>query len=93
MTVEVLRGDTAALPAAERAAELLDACGDVLTLACTAGDMKSAYAVLRAVMDHGYAHDFPALVRLVCADEAVYKTYRFQWNMWYAERKPTEEEE
>lgn len=92
MTVEILRSDTAALPAAERAAELLASSGETLSLACTDGEMKSAYTVLRTVMDHGYAHDSPALVRLVCADEAVYKTYRFQWNMWYAERKPDEEE-
>ena len=89
MTVEILRGETAALPAAERAAELLAQSGDALTLACADG--ANAYAVLRTVMDYGYAHGRPALVRLVCADEAAYKAYRFQWNMWYAERKPTDE--
>lgn len=88
MTVEILCGDIAALPAAEHAAELLTDCGNTLSLACA--DAASAYAVLRTVMDHSYTHAQPALVRLVCADEAVYKSYRFQWNMWYAERKPEE---
>lgn len=88
MRVDIVRGDTAALPAAEEAAPLLEACGETLALACTDGEMKSAYRVLRTVMEHGYDHPLPAAVRLVCADEAVYKAYRFQWNMWYAERKP-----
>lgn len=89
MTVEILRGDTDALPAAERAAELLTNCGEALTLACT--DAASAYSILRTVMEHSYEHSSPALVRLVCADETAYRAYRFQWNMWYAERKPKEE--
>ena len=60
MTVDILRGDIAALPSAGRAEELLPAAkGDSLTLACT--------------------------------DEAVYKAYSFQWNMWFAERKPEHE--
>ena len=75
MTVDILRGDIAALPSAGRAEELLPAAdGDSLTLACTDGE-------------------HPAHVRLVCADEAVYKAYSFQWNMWFAERKPEHENE
>lgn len=92
MTVEILRGDTAALPSCERAPELLPFSADVLTLACTDGSLNAAYRVLRAVMDYGYAHDWPARVRLVCADEAAYRAYSFQWNMWFAERKPEHEE-
>ena len=92
MTVEILRGDTAALPSCERAPELLPFSADVLTLACTDSGLSAAYRVLRAVMDYGYAHDRPARVRLVCADEAVYRAYSFQWNMWFAERKPEHEE-
>ena len=88
MTVEILRGDTAALPAAERASELLADCGDTLSLACA--DAASAYTVLHTVMEHSYTHAQPALVRFICADGAVYRAYRFQWNMWYAERKPEE---
>lgn len=91
MTVEILRGNTAALPTAERAAALLPHAGETLTLACTDSDMTRAYRVLRIVMDYGYEHAQPALVRLVCADEAVYRTYRFQWNMWYAAHKPEHE--
>ena len=49
--------------------------------------------MLRAVMNYGYEHERPAHVRLVCADEAVYKAYSFQWNMWFAERKPEHENE
>ena len=86
MTVEITSGRTAGLPAAERAAELLPSCGEKLTLAVS--DPASAYTVLRTVMDYSYTHDLPRLVRLVCADDAVYRACRFQWNMWYAERKP-----
>lgn len=71
MTVDILRGDIAALPSAGRAEELLPAAdGDSLTLACTDGELKSAYRVLRAVMNYGYEHEHPVHVRLVCADEA-----------------------
>ena len=92
MTVEILRGETAALPIAERAAELLPcALHSTLSLACEDSDLRSAYRVLRTVMDYGYAHGQPSCVRLVCADEAVYKAYFFQWNMWFAERKPQHE--
>ena len=66
--------------------------GDCLTLACTSGELKSVYRVLRAVMDYGYEHECPARVRLVCADEDVYRAYTFQWNMWFAERKPEHDE-
>lgn len=89
MTVEIIAGGIAGLPAAERAAELLPSGGETLTLAVS--DAASAYAVLRTVMDHGYAHDLPRLVRLVCTDQAVYRACCFQWNMWYAERKPGHE--
>ncbi len=93
MTVEILRGDTAALPSCELVDELLPAAeSDVLTLACTDSDLNAAYRVLRAVMDYGYAHDRPARVRLVCADDTAYRAYSFQWNMWFAERKPEHEE-
>ena len=43
MTVDILRGDIAALPSADRAGELLPAAaGNCLTLACTSGELKSA---------------------------------------------------
>lgn len=90
MTVEILCGDTAGLPAAGYAAELLPNSCHTLTLACT--DAESAYAVLRTAMNYSYEHALPTHLRLVCADEAVYNAYCFQWNMWYAERKPTHEE-
>ncbi len=90
MKVELLSGSAAGLPPADRAAQLLrEDAPDPLSLACA--DASAAYAVLRTVMDYGYEHDAPAVVRLVCTDDAVYKAYRFQWNMWYAERKPTHE--
>ena len=94
MTVEIICGDISALPSSDRAAELLPLTdGDTLTLSCTDSDLKAAYRVLRAIMDYGYEHERPAHVRLVCADEAVYKAYSFQWNMWFAERKPEHENE
>lgn len=93
MTVEIVCGGTAALPPADRAAALLPlTADDTLTLACTNGDPKAAYRVLRAVMDYGYEHERPSRVRLVCADETAYKAYTFQWNMWFAERKPAHED-
>ena len=89
MTVEILCGDAAAFPSSDRAAELLPLTdGDRLTLACTDDDLKAAYRVLRAIMDYGYEHEKPSCVRLICADTAVCKAYSFQWNMWFAERKP-----
>ena len=89
MTIDISRGDTTALPAAGRALELLLLTqGDTLTLACTDSDLKAAYRVLRDIMDYGYEHDRPPRVHLICADDAVLKSYRFQWNMWFAECKP-----
>ena len=89
MTVEITRGDIAALPSSNRTAELLPLTGgDTLTLACTDGDLKAAYRVLRAIMDYGYEHAQPSRVRLICADEASRKAYSFQWNMWFAAEKP-----
>ena len=94
MTVEISRGDITALPSCDRAAELLPITdSDTLTLACTDSDLKAAYRVLRTVMDYGYAHERPALVRLVCADVPSYRAYSFQWNMWFAERKPEHDEQ
>ena len=93
MTVDILRGDIAALPSAGRTEELLSAAeGDSLTLACTDGDMNAAYRVLRAIMDYGYEHESPSRVRLICADETAYKAYSFQWNMWFAAEKPRHED-
>lgn len=93
MSVEICRGDTAALPSCDRAAELLPIAGsDPLTLACTDGDMNAAYRVLRAIMDYGYEHESPSRVRLICADETAYKAYSFQWNMWFAAEKPRHED-
>ena len=93
MTVDILRGDIAALPSAGRAEELLPAAdGDSLTLACTDGELKSAYRVLRAIMDYGYEHAQPSRVRLICADEASHRAYSFQWNMWFAAEKPKHED-
>ena len=89
MNFDIARGDVAALPAAGRALELLPlAQGGTLTLACTDSDLKAAYRVLRDIMDYGYEHDQPQQVQLICADDAVLKAYRFQWNMWFAECKP-----
>lgn len=87
MTVTILRGDTAALPAAERIEELLSPAGpDPLLLACTDG--SAAYRVLRSIMDYGYMHQTPKHVQLVCADEGTLRSFTFQWNMWFAVQKP-----
>ena len=43
-------------------------------------------------MDYGYEHTQPSRVRLICADEATYKAYSFQWNMWFAAEKPKHED-
>ena len=87
MTVEITRGDIAALPSSDRAAELLP-----LTLSCTDSDLKAAYRILRAIMDYGYEHAQPSRVRLICADEASRRAYSFQWNMWFAAEKPKHED-
>ncbi len=93
MTVEITRGNIAALPSSDRAAELLPLTDDgTLTLACTGSDLKAAYRILRAIMDYGYEHEQPSRVHLICADEAAYKAYSFQWNMWFASEKPKHED-
>ena len=93
MTVEITRGDIAALHSSDRAAELLPLTdGDTLTLACSDSDLKTAYRVLHAIMDYGYEHAQPSRVRLICADEASRRAYSFQWNMWFAAEKPKHED-
>lgn len=93
MTVEITRGDIAALPSSDRVAELLPLTdGDTLTLACSDSDLKAAYRVLRAIMDYGYEHAQPSRVCLICADEASRRAYSFQWNMWFAAEKPKHED-
>lgn len=79
-TVEIITGEVAALPNAAS----FD--GSATVLACT--DAAAAYRVLRSIMDYGYANAEPQHITLVCANEDIAKAYRFQWNMWYAERKP-----
>ena len=86
LQVEILRGETSGLPAAGHAAALLGEDVGTLTLSCT--DASEAYTVLRTIMTYSYTHALPSVVRLICADDTVYRAYRFQWNMWYAERKP-----
>ena len=46
-----------------------------------------AYTVLKAAVD--FLYDHPALRRLElrCAGVDCWRSYRFQWNMWFAERK------
>lgn len=93
MTIDILRGEIAALPRCEDAAMLLPQSGEILTLACTDAALQSAWHTLRTLMDYGYTHTCPAHITLICADDAVYKAYRFQWNMWFAERKPSHDDE
>ena len=51
-----------------------------------------ALAVLRMAMDLLY--DTPAVSSLTirCAGEDCLKAFRFQWNMWFAARKPEHED-
>lgn len=76
--VEITVGSICALPAAEDFDGSLDRYG--------CADGAASYAVLRRIMDYGYDHP-GTCVTLVCANEAVARAYRFQWNMWFAERK------
>lgn len=77
--VEITTGSICALPAAERFDGSCDRYG--------CADGAASYAVLRRIVDYGYDHP-GACFTLVCADETVAAAYRFQWNMWFAERKP-----
>lgn len=77
--VEIVVGCICTLPAAEAFDGSFDRYG------CASGG--TSYAVLRHIMDYGYEHP-GTRVTLVCADETVARAYRFQWNMWFAERKP-----
>ena len=80
MTVEITVGSTAGLP------DAASFDGGATTLACP--DKDASYRVLRSVMDYSYDHPELSCVTLVCASEEIAASYRFQWNMWYAERKP-----
>lgn len=77
--VEIVVGSTVGLPDAK------DFAGASGRYACADG--TGAFAVLRRIVDHGYDHP-GTWVTLVCADEAAARAYRFEWNMWYTERKP-----
>ena len=46
-----------------------------------------AYAVLRAAADFSYDHPQLRRLEIRCAGEECQRIYRFQWNMWFAERK------
>ena len=49
---------------------------------------KAAHVALRTIVEFCYEHPQPEEVRMVCFDERTYRAYRFDWNLWYAERKP-----
>ena len=49
--------------------------------------LAGSYAVLRAAADFLYSHPALRRLELCCAGEDCWRTYRFQWNMWFAERK------
>lgn len=80
MNVEITVGSTVSLP------DAAGFDGSSLCLACL--DANIAYRVLRRIMDYSYEHPEIPQVMLVCTNEEVAAAYRFQWNMWYAERKP-----
>lgn len=50
---------------------------------------QAAQAVLRAVMDVLYDHPEVESLAILCGDDASWRKYRFYWNLWYAERKPS----
>lgn len=50
---------------------------------------KAAHVALRTIVDFCYDHPELTLVRMVCFHEHIRKAYQFDWNMWYAEHKPT----
>lgn len=80
MNVEITVSSTLGLP------DAAGFDGSRLCLACL--DANIAYLVLRRIMDYSYEHPDMPSVTLVCANEEVAAAYRFQWNMWYAERRP-----
>lgn len=49
---------------------------------------RTAYTVLRTVMDFLYAHPQAERLTVRCGDGASFRAYSFQWNMWFAEEKP-----
>ena len=49
--------------------------------------LAGAYAVLRAVVDFSYDHPSLRRLEVCCAGQQCLGTYRFQWNMWFAETK------
>lgn len=49
---------------------------------------KTAYAVLRAVMDFLYDHRDVERLTVLCAGEDAFRAYSLQWNFWFAAHKP-----
>ena len=47
-----------------------------------------AFQILRAIMELVYAHPLLRKLTLVCGSEEELAAFRFQWNMWFAEKKP-----
>ena len=50
--------------------------------------LRPAYLVLRSVMDFVYAHPDITGLTLLCGQEDWLQAMTFQWNMWYADRRP-----
>ena len=50
--------------------------------------LSGAYAVLRIAVDFLYNHSQIQHLELCCAGQDCYRSYQFQWNLWFAERKP-----
>lgn len=50
--------------------------------------VQTAYTVLRTVMDFLYAHPQVERLTVRCGDDASFRAYSFQWNMWFAAEKP-----
>lgn len=48
--------------------------------------------ILRAIMEVVYAHPLLQKLTLVCTSEEELSAFRFQWNMWFAGKKPEHQE-
>ena len=53
--------------------------------------LRPAYLVLRGAMDFLYAHPDISRLTLLCGEEAWLQAMTFQWNMWYADRRPEQD--
>ena len=64
----------------------------VWTGLCEGSAHPAALQILRGVMEVVYAHPLLKRLTLVCGSQEELAVFQFQWNMWFAGKKPEHRE-